>query len=100
MANKYIVIETNRDGEISFLFPQVVGHDDMCEMLKSRYPDLKVLSAGFWSINNGGDLIPYGSSVSLNVNSRPEDIYILNKDHNDGKIVLSDSSLKVGNDGK
>ena len=89
MDNKYITIYTKEVHEVAILFPKVISHNDMLKMVKTKYPDAKILSAGFWWIDNENTYRVGGESVSLNIGSRKkEDEFLINKDFNNCKIVV------------
>lgn len=84
MANKYLIFKTDEFGETPLLFEQLVGHDDIARMVKAKYPDAVIVSAGFWCIDRAEKYSTYGESVSINIKSRLEDVFILNKCFNNG----------------
>ncbi len=91
MDNKYISIKYNNIHEMAVLFPNIINHSDMLQMIKFKYPNAKLLSAGFWWIDSDNTYRVGGHSVSLNISVRKqEDEFLLNKDFNNGKIVFGD----------
>lgn len=77
--NKYIVYKTREEEpESIILFEEFIGHDDMFKMVTNTHKNAKIISAGFWDINNKNEIITYGRSVSLNIDSRKEDVTLLN----------------------
>jgi len=88
---KYVVIMTSpSSSEELFIFPSMVNHADMTRILKKEYPGLIVVSAGMVSnyretfeSKHGGEF-PVdqirlgGESITLKIQSRPEDIDIFN----------------------
>lgn len=74
MSGKYLRIKKNEESHDNlFLFEMEIGHDDMLGILKKTYPDIKVISAGFWSIDSSGKFYTHGRSVSLNIDSHESD---------------------------
>lgn len=71
MTGKYIIFE--RDGlEFPVLFPNHwVNHKEIVDKLG------KPISAGFFSIYSETEIYVSGKSVSMNLNSRPEDSQII-----------------------
>ena len=61
----------------------------MFNAIKHKYPSAEIYSAGFWWIDKEGNYRVGGRSVSLNIDSKKqEDEFLINKDFNNGKIVL------------
>lgn len=80
MKGKYIIFE-RRGLEYPVCFPEhFVGHDEV----KGRLSDTPV-SAGFFSVCEG-NVRTYGKSVSLGLESRPEDYKLIAKQF----YILSD----------
>lgn len=66
---KYITGEVKCDGPIgsvatAICFGEILGHSD----LKSRFTE--IWGAGFFFIDDAGNVVAYGESVSLGVKSR------------------------------
>lgn len=79
LRSKYIV--TNRLQEQAIVFSELLGHDDVLNQMGLNLKD--VISAGFVSLGLGDDyrirVSAYGKSISLKVESRPEDTILLEK---------------------
>ena len=75
---KYLFFTTKEEGELSILFEDVIGHDEMLAMVSKKYTDVKAKSAGFWFIDHEGNMKAQGRSVSLNISSRDDDSWFLN----------------------
>ncbi len=73
MKSKYIIIET-WVCPLPYVFSDLVSHDDFAHRIGG-----KPISAGFCYITEDGQYQTYGKSISLNLESRPEDTNILNK---------------------
>ena len=77
---KYVVVESDEQGEQMFIFPENVDHDRMAETLSSiRHGGRqwnriyrKPVSAGFTD-----GVTCYGRSETLDLNSRPADTQLL-----------------------
>lgn len=94
---KYIVVtHGTNDSEELFIFPQIISHVDMFDILKKRYStSLKIISAGHvvncreeFTLEDGSkstfDQIRLsGGSFTLNVKSRPEDVELFNRRTNE-----------------
>lgn len=79
MAGKFLRYKrTPEDGDTFVLIERIKGHDDMFEMLKKTYPDIVIVSAGFWCVTHTGRFKAYGESVSLKVKSIETDTMMLN----------------------
>ena len=79
MSGKYLRIKKNEKSHDNiFLFEMEIGHNDMLGILKKTYPDVEVISAGFWSVNGNGSFHVYGRSVSLNIDSHESDSMLFN----------------------
>ena len=87
--NKYLTYLNIQGLEIPILFPMVVEHVTIANTLLHSGEADKVISAGFWHIDSNDEYVPYGESISLNIKANIEnDTYLLNKDFNNGKIVI------------
>lgn len=77
---KYIMFKINKnDAGTPIIFEDFLTHVDIRNALKSKYSEIEVVSAGFIKIDNKGQIIPYGESISLGVKSSIEvDTLILN----------------------
>lgn len=75
---KYLFFTTKEEGELSILFEDVIGHDEMLAMVSKKYTDVKAISAGFWFVDLKGNIKAQGRSVSLNIDSRDDDSWLLN----------------------
>jgi len=70
---KYIIVESTLCGEYPVLFPEHINHCDM-----ARRFDGKVVSAGKVLFNGSErDIQVFGNSVSLKLQSRNEDIFLI-----------------------
>ena len=82
MYHKYIIIES-MTLETPILFPNWLGHDFMVDSIHSRYPGVKIVSAGEfdWVSNGDGNIriMAFGESISCRIKSRPEDAEIISK---------------------
>lgn len=77
--NKYIIYKTsNEEPESVILFEEYMGHDEMFKIITKSFNKAEIISAGFWDINDKGEMITYGESISLNISSRKEDVTVLN----------------------
>jgi len=56
------------------LFSPAVAHSEMARVLRAAHPDSEILSAGFVNIST---VRCYGGSVSLSLESQPEDTMLL-----------------------
>lgn len=81
-GGKYIIYKEHPADDdydvIPIIFPKQINHDLMVNTLKKTFKDLVIISAGFVSIEDNV-LITYGESHSLNISSRPEDKFFINK---------------------
>jgi hypothetical protein len=67
-TGKYVIVQTEEDGEIGFIFPASIPHDQFARRL---WKDAVIVSAGFVRSNDEPMHIEaYGESVSLNKKSR------------------------------
>jgi hypothetical protein len=85
-APKYIVVKMFSGlstFDIPIIFPAIIGHNDMAQAL--GYKPEKVLAAGFVMLSpkkysdSVVNVATYGKSVSLGVESRPEDASLIRK---------------------
>lgn len=70
MKAKYIIIE-NMEMEYPIVFNPILKHD--------IFSSFKIVSAGFCQRDADDKFVVWGKSISLKLNSRPEDADILNK---------------------
>lgn len=70
---KYIILE-NSMLEVPIIFPMHVKHCDMAHMFRG----INVLSAGFVQLQEG-QLVAFGESLTLKIQSRPEDTALLQR---------------------
>ena len=76
---KYIIFECG-DVEMPVIFAGTVAHNVMERMVRSEYPGLKPISAGFYKADdyvNDGKPYVEGGSMTLNLQSRAEDLDII-----------------------
>ena len=72
---KYIIFK-NKDGwDIPILFPDVITHKEMA----GKFPDMKPMNAGFFTCNTEYVSMS-GHSLSLNLESSPNDKRILERE--------------------
>ena len=71
---KYIKIDDPVNGESLILFPCSISHGKMYTMVKSAYPGIKIVSAGFINLEIKHC---YGKSTSLNLKSDETDSILL-----------------------
>ena len=64
---KYIIFDDGLN-YVPIIFPNHVQHNSVAMMFGSWKPE----RAGFVSINESGDVIAHGKSISLGLDSRPE----------------------------
>ena len=69
---KYVMFDW-QTGEVPILFPSQIGHNEIVQMVKSVYPGIEPVSAGFVS----PDKTCYGESVSIKLSSRKVDTNIV-----------------------
>ncbi len=69
--NKYIVVLWNGKEQVT-VFPFATRHADVLDYLKTEYPDVQAVSAGFY-IQEPDAFWCGGESDSLNLKSRPQD---------------------------
>ena len=69
---KYIIVETPDGFDTPIIFPDWISHNEM----KVKIPG-KVVSAGFITKDDSGNLVCSGHSVTLGISSREEDSNII-----------------------
>lgn len=79
VKSKYLIFESG-DIEAVVVFSSILLHQDVAGRRKIK-------SAGFCALDNNGNWVAYGESVSLNCRSRPEDAEILNQ-HLSRKVLI------------
>ena len=72
---KYIIFDSPVNGYFPIIFPEFVDHSFIAQSVHSAYPGVKPISAGF--CNKNGNV--WGKSVSLKLDSLPEDAYYIKK---------------------
>lgn len=81
-GGKYIIYKEHQadsdNDAIPIVFPKTINHDLIAKTLKITFRDLVIVSAGFVYVSDN-ILVPYGESHSLNIASRPEDKFLINK---------------------
>jgi len=76
---KYVIgIVRNSSAEHVFIFPRTINHNDFAKFMRIH----EVRSAGFFSLDDAGEMHCYGKSESLNVPSRPQDTELVKKEMN------------------
>lgn len=68
LATKYV------DQYVAICFPETVGHDDIGKFFNHD----TVIAGGFFYVQDG-KVVPYGKSISMGVDSRPEDVKFLQR---------------------
>ena len=48
-------------------------------VIAQKFPNEKPISAGFFRVSDSGDIVCYGESIGLNLESDPEDIEIIKR---------------------
>jgi hypothetical protein len=71
---KYVVIEDDNFGELPYVFPNFITHNEFARRLSGR-----VISAGFCDITKDYTFNAYGNSVSLKLESRECDSALLTR---------------------
>ena len=75
---KYIIIDIN-GSDVPILFPSFIEHITM----RNKFSNCDIISAGMFSVgvdkDNEISVSAYGKSVSLNVESRKEDVRIIKR---------------------
>lgn len=68
---KYIIIEISGNHQVSFLFPEMIMHDQFYILIRSKISEWQpvIISAGFVKISYD-EIICYGHSTSLDIVSR------------------------------
>lgn len=72
MKSKYIIVK-KEDMEVPLIFSSFLSHETVATAGQNG-----ILSAGYCALNAAGKWIAGGQSVSLKLNSRPQDAEILN----------------------
>lgn len=84
---KYVVIKETLEAykEDLYIFPRTMAHQEMVKILKMMFPNLEIVSAGFFenhaaevTLHNGVEedfdkIVLFGKSESLEVESRLQD---------------------------
>ncbi len=91
MKSKYIILEQS-GMEIPVVFSRFLQHEDLAVALKHR-----VCSAGFCELGPAGKWIAGGESVSLKLNSRPQDAEILNAHLGNGSLIFQPAAPTAAN---
>lgn len=109
---KYIIVGISADNtnqitrELPFIFPDFVTHSEYAETTMHhlamyndiRFARMKVVSAGF--VDTLGKIRCYGESVTLKLQSRPQDseiIRLMNYSHGIVNSIPEDTKKKIFN---
>lgn len=65
---KYIIITRMFNAQLPILFSHSDTHSVIANELQG-----KVISAGFWDLDNNGKFVCFGRSTTLKMDSRPEE---------------------------
>jgi hypothetical protein len=78
---KYVMFESPVEGIFPIVFPEAIDHNLFVRSLAAVYPGIKPTSAGFCSISDFSDheVSVWGKSVTLNLQSQPDDAFFLKK---------------------
>lgn len=78
---KYIIFDSPSNGIFPVVFPEMIDHSMIACSIRTQYPGIKVISAGFCSYSNvDNQAYVWGGSVSLQMQSNvKEDVCWLTK---------------------
>jgi len=74
---KYIIVKNQSENENAIVFCDNITHRNVARI--HRVSDERVVSAGFFVLDENNTATAYGRSESLNMDSRPEDSEIISR---------------------